>query len=228
VRVIEFLFSGICHQLASHSLTYGGTPLPLCARCSGTFVGATLTLMTLWLLGEGRRSELPTWRRAAPLTLLVLVWAADGFNSLLYSWDLWWLYTPTNTLRLITGTGMGLAVGAVLYPAIHYALWRDTRQESVLTERSHVLAVMGVGGLFVSLSLVWSSAPWWLFWMLHVGSVLALFALVNALLVALLVHSRGGARRLREIAPYLAIGLAAGVIEMGAVALLRATIERLV
>jgi uncharacterized membrane protein len=227
VRWIEFLLSGVCHQLASHSLVYGGAPLPLCARCSGTFVGAMLTLVTLWLLGEGRRSELPTWRRAVPLILLVLVWAVDGLNSLLYTWGIWWLYTPTNTLRLITGTGTGLAVGAVLYPAAHYALWRDTRQETVLAERSHGLVVTGVAGAFVLLSLTWTAAPRWLVWSLHVGSVLVLFTLVNALLVALLIHGRGVARRAREMVPYLALGLTAGVIEMGAMALLRTLVERL-
>ncbi len=227
MRGIEFLLSGVCHQWASHSLIYEGVPLPLCARCSGTFVGAMLTLITLWLLGEGRRSELPSWRRAAPLIVLVLVWAVDGLNSLLYTWGVWWLYTPSNTLRLITGTGTGLAVGAVLYPAAHYALWRDTRQEPVLAERSHALAVMGVAGAFVLLSLTWTAAPRWLVWPLHVGSVGVLFTLVNALLVALLMHGRGVARHAREMAPYLGIGLIAGVVEMGAMALLRTLIERL-
>ncbi|MCD6518573.1 MAG: DUF2085 domain-containing protein [Anaerolineae bacterium] len=47
---IHFLLSGICHQLPSHSLYLQGHPLPLCARCTGTYLGLVLTflLLRLW------------------------------------------------------------------------------------------------------------------------------------------------------------------------------------
>jgi hypothetical protein len=42
-----------------------------------------------------------------------------------------------------------------------------------------------------------------------------------------LMHGRGVAQRAREMVPYLAIGLTAGAMEMGAMALLRTLVERL-
>ncbi|MBC7236221.1 MAG: DUF2085 domain-containing protein [Chloroflexi bacterium] len=222
---VEFLLSGVCHQLASHCLYYGGKPLPLCARCSGAFVGATLAMGLLWLLGEGRRSDLPPWRHAWPLALGAFFWAADGANSFLHDWGLPHLYMPSNALRLITGTGVGLAVGTVLYPAYHYALWRHVREERVLAEGWHSVALFAGGAGFVGLSLAWRSAPRWLALAVNVGSVGVVLSLANALLAALLIHQRGRAERWIEIVPYLLLGTLAAVLETGVAALLRAFIE---
>src|SRR6478609_4249234 len=42
---LDFLGFGVCHQIASHTLFLGGHQLPLCARCSGIYLGALTTLL---------------------------------------------------------------------------------------------------------------------------------------------------------------------------------------
>ena len=45
-----WLFSSLCHQEAARCWTPGGTPLALCQRCTGVYVGAALMLFLLPLM----------------------------------------------------------------------------------------------------------------------------------------------------------------------------------
>ena len=37
----------VCHQKAERSFSLAGQPLPVCARCTGIYVGAALTVLAL-------------------------------------------------------------------------------------------------------------------------------------------------------------------------------------
>jgi hypothetical protein len=56
----------------------------------------------------------------------VLAFALDGGNSYLHLFPgVTGLYEPQNWLRLLTGTGMGLVVAGILYPAFNQTVWKD-------------------------------------------------------------------------------------------------------
>jgi hypothetical protein len=42
------------------------------------------------------------------------------------------IYIPNNTLRLFTGSGMGIALASVLFPAFNQSSWRDTDPDPAL------------------------------------------------------------------------------------------------
>jgi len=226
VSIVRYLLSGVCHQMASHCLYFGGQPLPICARCSGTYVGAMLGMLCMAALGERRRSGLPRFSHTAPLLALVAIWAFDSANSTLHDWGLGAAYTPTNTLRLITGTGMGLAVASVLYPAANLALLGDAQAGRVLEPAWHVAAIMSVGGAFVGLTVLWPGAPRVLALAVHIAAVAAVLATVNATLLSLLLQRQARATKLVQTAPWLALGLWAAILETGAMAALRSMLER--
>ncbi|MEA3408148.1 MAG: DUF2085 domain-containing protein [Chloroflexota bacterium] len=220
--LIRFLLSGICHQASTHCLHFGGRPLPLCARCTGMFLGATLALFGLWGMGQGRRSRLPPWRLGLALAALASVWAVDGANSFLFTVErALALYRPSNILRLISGMGMGLALGVVLYPVYHVAFWRRVDERRVLDEawRFSLLALAGI--LVVMGILCWRSAPYALWFWLITAAVFFVFSFVNACLVSLLWHRRGFAVRWWQVVPYFAMGLMLSLLEMSTMALLR-------
>ena len=86
----------------------GGQALPLCARCTGTFLGVPVGLLALWASGQGRRSGMPRGRVWIALVLPVVAWMLDGANA--FVGDLLgrvWLYTPHNVLPR-HGHGFGL------------------------------------------------------------------------------------------------------------------------
>jgi uncharacterized membrane protein len=219
---IRFFLSGVCHQLPERCLVYEGQPLPLCARCTGAFLGIIIGFITLRAIGQGRRSQLPTWRPSLVLAFLVGLWAVDGFNSLVQLViGKPWLYEPRNSLRLITGMGTGLAVSVLLYPIYHYSMWRQVDARRVLDREWPMLALLFAGAACISLIWRWSTAPFW-FWVAIVSlAVVVVLATTNAMLIVLALKKEGLADSWIQIVPYLAMGLLAGIVEMGVLALLR-------
>ncbi len=185
LSAIRFLLSGVCHQLPAHSYWAGGQPLPLCARCSGTFLGIWAGLLTLRLIGRHRRTGMPAGPAAWALGALAAAWAIDGVNSFVADALGRALYQPTNLLRLITGAGMGVAISAVVAPMIASVTLGDIQPTPVMKDWSslvHLCVPMGVtiGGVLHS---EW--VPYPLAALMLAVAVLGALALLNAVLVRL-------------------------------------------
>jgi uncharacterized membrane protein len=123
----------VCHRIDVRSFHIGDRQLPLCARCTGEFYAAGAALI-FQIFVSGRRSKLPSRGIIAVLVLFFVAFGVDGSNSYLYLLKqtsqgaldkIPNLYIPNNTLRLFTGSGMGIALAAVLYPVVNQTLWRD-------------------------------------------------------------------------------------------------------
>jgi uncharacterized membrane protein len=139
----------VCHRLDSHSLHIGNIQMPLCARCTGEFNAAAIGLVFQGLVG-GRKSKLPNRGILAALVLFFLAFAIDGSNSYLaliknaYAGafrNIPNLYITDNTTRVFTGSGMGIAMSAVLYPMFNQSLWRVPAQVPALDWRKFGLLV---------------------------------------------------------------------------------------
>lgn len=93
------------------------------------YLGAVLGLIYQSVLSPRREGTPP---RIVLVTLAAFTGAfiLDGINSLLsfFPGDPS-LYTPTNILRLFTGTGMGLALALVVYPAFNSTVWNNTSKQ---------------------------------------------------------------------------------------------------
>lgn len=123
----------VCHRIDERSFQIGDRQLPLCARCTGEFYAAALSLLFFALVSP-KKSGMPGWKLGAPLLLFFFAFGIDGTNSFLYllkqtSGDALSaipnLYVPNNTLRLFTGSGMGIALASILYPAFNQSAWKD-------------------------------------------------------------------------------------------------------
>ena len=114
----------VCHRIDERSFHLGERALPLCARCSGMQLGALLGLayQSLW----GRRGNFPPLKLLIPLGILALFFVVDGVNSYLnFVPFISSVYPSQNWLRLVSGTGLGLGIAAVVFPIFNQTLWRD-------------------------------------------------------------------------------------------------------
>ena len=204
----------VCHRIPDHSFAIGGRQLPLCARCSGTYLGAFAGLAVLALRGRGKTGRFPRRPQLLMLAVFMLAWAVDGANSFLALMDLPHLYEPSNRLRLLTGTLEGIAIAAVLLPALNSTLWRqpDPRRSIenwrdlawLLTGGGLMMAAVGsdVDGLLYPLAL------------LSGAMILTLLGVLNAMFYLACTHREGRAEHTREIIAPLLIGLALALLEI--------------
>jgi uncharacterized membrane protein len=130
---LDAIAYAVCHRIAARSFQIGSVPLPLCARCTGMYLGAVAGLVFQSIRG-GKRSKVPGWGIIAALGVFVVAFGIDGLNSYLYLLkqirpgilpQIPNIYIPNNTVRLLTGSGMGLGIAAMLFPAFNQSIWTD-------------------------------------------------------------------------------------------------------
>jgi uncharacterized membrane protein len=123
----------ICHRIDERSFHIGERQLPLCARCTGEFYAAAISLLFFTIVSP-KKSGMPGWKLGAPLLFFLAAFGIDGTNSFFYLFKqtaggaldyIPNLYIPNNTLRLLTGSGMGIALASILYPAFNQSAWKD-------------------------------------------------------------------------------------------------------
>jgi uncharacterized membrane protein len=133
----------VCHRIDERSFHLGERALPLCARCSGMQLGALLGLFyqSLW----GRRGKFPPIKILIPLGFLALFFIFDGLNSYLnFIPMIPSVYPSQNWLRLVTGTGLGLGMAAVIFPIFNQTVWRDWVDESALGDWKQFFGLIGL------------------------------------------------------------------------------------
>jgi uncharacterized membrane protein len=97
--LVSAAFRAVCHQIPDRCLWIASTPMPVCARCAGVYVGA---LASLVLRAKWRRSGL-----LAALAVVALDVVSEGAG----------LRPALVSLRVATGFGLGWFVAAALTSA---------------------------------------------------------------------------------------------------------------
>jgi uncharacterized membrane protein len=130
----------VCHRLDSHSLHIGNIQLPLCARCTGEFNAAAISLVFQAFVSP-KRCKLPNRGILAVLVIFFLSFAIDGSNSYLALMKTTYpgalsnipnLYVTDNTARVFTGSGMGIAMASILFPMYNQSVWRVPEDKTAL------------------------------------------------------------------------------------------------
>jgi uncharacterized membrane protein len=215
----------VCHQIGSHSFSIAGHQLPLCARCTGTFLGALTGLLgQVFVLRRRKAAAFPP----APLLVLMVgfmaLWASDGLNSYLAMVGGPHLYEPRNWLRLVTGSLNGLAMSALIYPIVNITLWREPREKPAIRHlRDLILLVLMEAGLVGLVLSRWTILLYPLALLSALG-VLSLLTGVNSVLMAVLLDRENRAETWRDMIVPLLAGLTVSLVQIGLIDLLRYTL----
>lgn len=214
---------GVCHQIPVRSPFFAGRQLPLCARCSGQFLGALGGLVLLILLGRGKASRLPPAPVAVVLLGFIAVWALDGINSYLTLFPgAPHLYEPHNILRTTTGAMQGVALISLVLPFFSVTLWAQPSPRATLGNLREVLLLLALIALIVAaVGSQWAPLLYPLA-LLSVAGALAMLTLVNTMLVTLALRRDGRAGDWRDALPLLVAGLALALVELLLINLARA------
>jgi uncharacterized membrane protein len=114
----------ICHRIDERSFHTHDHQLPLCARCTGIYLGVLTGLAFFAARGRLRAARLPNVYVLAVMVLLGMGYAFDGLNSYLSLFDAYTpVYQPHNTLRLLTGLIFGLDMIVVVLPVFNALTW---------------------------------------------------------------------------------------------------------
>ncbi len=169
--------SSVCHQIPSHSFINNGTQFPLCARCSGLYLGSAAGLIYLFSLGK--RAALPDRITLALLALLFLAWAGDGINSLASEFlGRTFLYSTTNQIRLATGFGMGLVMSTALTTLFNTTVWKNPVKKPVLHSPWQTAAYAIVS---LILGFMLTKGSFLMFRILSYVSILTVLVIITAL-----------------------------------------------
>jgi len=219
----------ICHQIPSHSIHIDGTSLPLCARCTGIYLGALLALVGLTVTGRYRHIGLPS----VPILILLIsfigIMGIDGVNSYLSFFPgAPHLYEPQNWLRLTTGTFHGLAMAVIVYPVINGSLWRAnlTENKPVIGNLKELLPYLA-GCVAIILIVLWQQ-PFLLYPLsiLSTLGVLMMLGIVDTMFVLIFTRREGYAAHWRDIVVPVLMGVAVAFLMIGGMDWFRITITR--
>lgn len=212
----------VCHRLTDRSFVINGRQFPLCARCTGMYLGAFLVFLVLWLGGRLRRSLLPPLPLLLALLGFVVLMGLDGINSYLHFFpNAPHIYTPRNWLRLTTGMGTGLAMGLITLPALAQTLWREPVWEPSAATWRDLAELLVVAGAAIFLLLSNQATILYVLALASTAGLLLLLMALNVVALLILLQRDGRAVRKRETAVPLTIGFILALIEVSAISLVR-------
>ena len=218
----------ICHRINERSFHIGDRQLPLCARCTGEFYSAAISLIFFGVFSK-KQSGMPGWKLGAPLLLFFAAFGIDGSNSFLYLLkqtsggvlnNIPNLYIPNNTLRLFTGSGMGIALASILYPAFNQSTWKDSTPDRALNWKK--LGVLITIVFLVDLAIL-TESPVVLYpiAILSILGVLALLIIVFSMIWLMIMRQENEFTALKQMwLPFLA-GTTLALLMISAIDLLR-------
>jgi uncharacterized membrane protein len=211
----------VCHRIDLRSFHLGERQLPLCARCTGMYLGAVLGL-AFQVFRSPRHAGMPAPKILVILGAMVFAFAVDGINSFLSLIPIApHLYEPQNWLRLLTGTGMGLVIAAVLYPGFNQAVWARFDPRPALDTLRIFLVLVGLA-LLVDLAVL--SGNLFLVYplaLLSAAGVLLILILVYSMVIIVMLRSENRFTSIRQMVLPLVGGLGLALLQIAVLDLAR-------
>lgn len=218
----DWMGAAICHRLSERSFTVYGRQFPLCARCTGIYLGVFIAFGVLLAAGRSRWGDLPHLPILLTLLALIGVMGVDGLNSYSHFFPNFpHVYEPRNWLRLVTGLGAGLAMGLIVFPALAQTLWRKVERRPSINNFRELFGVGLVALTAVLLILTDQPVLLYLSALASVAGLMFILTAINTVLLLTLFRRDGRALRWRETAVPLFICFIIAIGQLGIITLVR-------
>lgn len=206
----------VCHRIDARSFHIGERQTPLCARCSGMYLGALLGLV--YLSRYGRRAGMPVKNVLVVLGFFFLMFGLDGLNSYLHLFPVFpGVYEPSNVMRLLTGTGLGLGIAAVLMPVVHQTIWPVYDSRPALAGWRDFLPLLGLA-LLLDLMIL-SEVPLLLYPLavLSAVSIVLILTMVYGVVWTLISKQENRVQHYRQLWPVVTAGFLTAILQIGVI-----------
>lgn len=222
LRSADTIGYAVCHRITERSFTIGGRQMPLCARCTGMYLGVFLSFITPILARRSHWIRLPPKRVSVVLGVFILLFAVDGINSYSHFFEnAPHLYRPQNWLRLVTGMGAGLSMGTIVFPALAQTLWRDQINLAPVGQLRELAGLILISALIVVLVLVGQPVVLYILGLASAAGVLFILTAIGVMLLLILTRRDARALEFRQVALPIAGGLLFAVLQIGIIAYAR-------
>lgn len=212
--------SSVCHQIPSHSFESSGIQFPLCARCSGLYLGSFIGLA--FYFTQGKRKAIPKKGFILLLIFFFLVWAGDGVNSFITDFlNKSILYETTNMTRLVTGFGMGLVMATALMTLFNLTVWKDGINMPLLHSPMQLAAYTVISALIAWILMSASANFFQVFAYISIGTVVIIITLLYAIFWIILLKKENSFVKWNSLGLFLTAGFASAMLQITLLNLLR-------
>ncbi|MEI7988133.1 MAG: DUF2085 domain-containing protein [Chloroflexota bacterium] len=205
----------VCHRISERSLSIAGRQMPMCARCTGMYLGAMIGLIYQFLR-RPKHGRLPSHNIILFMGILAFIWGVDGVNSYFHLFPSFnGIYEPNNVLRLLTGSGIGISAAILLFPAFNQTFWQDWKTEPAIETIQELLYLLCITLIIDGLVLL--ENPWILFPAAILSAIGTLFLLtmVYGMIWLIVVKRESYHLHISDAWIPLSIGLTIAIVQIG-------------
>ena len=215
----------LCHQMPERSFFFHEHQAPLCARCTGMYLGLLLGVAFLIVRRRTHAARLPSAAIVAVLIGFIIIMGIDGVNSTISIIPgAPQLYHTTNIHRLVTGSLFGLTMALLFLPMLNTAVWRLPSGDPSVKNWREFFALLVVT---LAIDAVILTTPDWLLVPITLVSIIGplfLLSFMGALIVLTLRNLANGIDRWRQMISPMIGGMAFGLILITFMDILRAAV----
>jgi uncharacterized membrane protein len=173
----------ICHRMPQRSFHIHHRAMPLCARCTGIYLGVMTAVAVYAGSGRLKAGRIPPLRVLAVLIVFGLAIAIDGFNSYFTLFPGYHpLYHPNNTFRLITGVYAGITMLTIVQIAFSTSVWSYPDMQPAIRSMKELLALCMVGALVIAAVMIKVPVLLYVFGLISAAGVVLMFMLIGTVL----------------------------------------------
>jgi uncharacterized membrane protein len=210
----------VCHRLEERSFHIGERQSPMCARCTGMYIGAFIGL--IFHLRQGKKGGMPRLKPAIVLGLFFAAWALDGVNSYLHFVPAApHLYQPQNWLRLLTGFGLGLGMASVMAPVFNQSLWTDWSGDAALSSLRPLAGLIALCLLAFAATLIENPLILYPIAVLSSATVMTLLTMIYTVVWTMLLRRENQFNSIQEAWWLVLAGLTTAILQIALLDLLR-------